>query len=308
MRILTDEGNDKESFWLCLIPGFASFWLARKISENQDILNELLEYLQVGDIIKDEFIGAIFAVISGLSCWLFLKCRSFFRTRFRRYRHLGKYEGRWLQIIPGFSRPYSIIDLRYNKELQKYELFGTNFYPGFQDSVHFSAYRFIERTFRNGFYYITNYTSENKNGLGKLRFVESSYDRLIRADGYFFDASDDTYAEKHNTILIKVDTNFLKRIVPEITDEESPLKNLEYPFFVSPSGTRIFSLNGGMQEITPVDIVKASEAFAKTEINQYKAHHKKMTENESECICLRREKKQWVIKQSSSCLILDSDE
>ena len=134
-------------------------------------------------------------------------------------RELGKYEGRWLEIIPNHpkinnpnNREYSIIDFKFNRNSFKYELKGVNFYKNKDIGVHFEAYKFIERTFKNGFYYITNHTIENKNGLGKISFIDPSEDEFCRAEGYFFDSDTEPYSVKYQTILIKCDRRFCKHI------------------------------------------------------------------------------------------------
>ena len=133
--------------------------------------------------------------------------------RIKYFRELKKYEGRWLQIIPDLKdRPCSIIDFTYNTTSLKYELVGFNFTKDLSSGVEFKAYKFVERTFKDGFYFITNQTSEHKNGLGKIAFTKSALDNLTRATGYFFDSSSSSCSIKYETILIKCDDRFFEHI------------------------------------------------------------------------------------------------
>ena len=115
-----------------------------------------------------------------------------------------------------------------------------------KSGVSFSAHKFIERDYHDGFYYITNHTVEQKNGLGKIGFLETNYDGLIRAEGYFFDSDGkNVCSEKYNTIMIKCDENFSKELFPEF-------KN---------------SIN--IETISPNSIVEKSKDFIEKEIESY---------------------------------------
>ena len=167
-------------------------------------------------------------------------------------RQFGKYEGRWLEIIIDNSkinnpnnREYSIIDFKFNRNSFKYELKGVNFYKNSDIGVHFEAYKFVERTFKNGFYYITNPTIENKNGLGKISFVDPSEDRLCRAEGYFFDSDNEQYSVKYRTILIKCDRRFCKHI-----DKQSAFRK--------------------MKKLSPAQFMKKCQTFAETELKKHR--------------------------------------
>ena len=161
------------------------------------------------------------------------------------FRAYKKYEGRWLQIIPDLKhRPYSIIDFKFNRRLYRYELHGVNFYEDISGGLNFDAYKFLEKNSKDGFYYITNQTVEFKNGLGKIAFVQNQYDDLIRAEGYFFDSSNDAYSKKYNTIIIKCDKCFYERL------------GHQYKYIK-------------LKKIPPIELMKLSEFFAKTEIERF---------------------------------------
>lgn len=166
--------------------------------------------------------------------------------RCARFRPFRKYEGRWLQIIPDFDeRPVSVFDFNFNYETKSYVLRGVNFYTDNDGYVPFSAYKFIERDFHEGFYYITNFTLEHKNGLGKIGFLETDYDGLIRAEGYFFDAGNEVSSKKYHTIMIKCDEMFSQKIFEEHNSYDDILK------------------------MSPKDIAEKSENFVKREIETY---------------------------------------
>ncbi len=163
------------------------------------------------------------------------------------FRPFKKYEGRWLQIIPELTqRPISIIDFNYDSKIRNYKMKGFNFTKDFKNGVGFSAHKFIERDYHDGFYYITNHTAEHKNGLGKIGFLETNYDGLIRAEGYFFDsAGGEVCSRKYHTIMIKCDKNFLKEIYP----------NYENAVCI--------------EKIPPREIAEISQVFVQKEIESY---------------------------------------
>lgn len=175
------------------------------------------------------------------------------------FRPYKQYEGKWLQIIPNLKgRPFSIIDFSYNKSCYKYELHGINFYEDLDGGIDFNAYKFVERSFQDGFYYITNQSTENRNALGKIGFVKSNYDNLIRAEGYFFDASNETESKKYNTILIKCDKKFFTYIEPRC-------KHIK------------------IKKLSPKEIMDISKDFAKQELHKYKKREESISQNKNKC-------------------------
>ena len=199
-------------------------------------------------------IAALISVILTLICMIALHN---ILPRFQKFRPYRKYEGQWLQIIPELKeRPYSIIDFMYNKDLRKYELHGINFFDDLSDGVSFDAYRFVERTFKDGFYYITNQTTENKNGLCKIGFVQSNYDELTRAEGYFFDSSSEKCSRKYNTILIKCDKIFYEHL-------DSKYKYMK------------------VEKIPPMQIMEMSKCLVDKELEKYR----RLNKNKMEFCC-----------------------
>lgn len=191
---------------------------------------------------------AVLTAVASFICWIMM---NEILSKFKCFREFGQYEGRWLQIIPDLDkRPYSIIDFEYNKKLRKYELKGINFYKNpYEGFVSFNAYRFVERTHYDGFYYITDRTTENKNGLGKLGVVRSNYDNLVRAEGYFFDSSNASNSQKYNTILIKCDRMFFEHL-----------------------GSKHHYLK--IKKVPPIEIINLSMEFVEAEIENYNKAHK----------------------------------
>lgn len=136
-----------------------------------------------------------------------------FISNWKCFRTFSKYEGQWLQIIPRKNnRPYSILNLKYDKKYKRYTIHGANFSDNFQEVVNFDSYQVVERFFNDGFYYITSHTLENSNGLGKVCFLMNNYDCLTRAEGYFFDANDDACSVKYDFILVKCDDRLFEHI------------------------------------------------------------------------------------------------
>lgn len=171
-----------------------------------------------------DYILIIFAIIGAIITLILTVILHNYLPKWGRFRPFRKYEGRWLQIIPELDeRPISIFDFNYDHQMRAYVLKGVNFYKGNKNCVPFSAYKFIERDFHDGFYYITNYTLEHKNGLGKIGFIETDYDGFIRAEGYFFDASNEESSKKYHTIMIKCDEVFSNKIFAESDEKEDIL-------------------------------------------------------------------------------------
>ena len=178
---------------------------------------------------------------------------------FKFMRPFGKYEGRWLQIIPEFSdRPCSIIDFKFNKVSFKYEMIGYNFTENLESGVEFEAYKFVNRTFNDGFYFITNHTEEHKNGLGKIAFIKSNRDNLTRAIGYFFDSSNNNCSVKYDTILIKCNKNFYKHLGDKYK-------------YIKPN------------KITPLEIAEISRDLIDKEIEVYLLKKQKQTAHKGQC-------------------------
>jgi len=161
------------------------------------------------------------------------------------FRPLRKYEGKWLQIIPGSTeRPFSVITFSFRQERGGYYLCGTNYSVDRKTEICFDANKFVETSTKNGFYYITNTTSEYKNGLGKISFIDSNHDHLSRAIGYFFDAGNNSCSKKYNTFLIKCDKKFFKSLGPQYS-------------------------NINIKKLKHNDIMELSKNFAQNELNKY---------------------------------------
>lgn len=197
------------------------------------------------DVDNNPLFLALVAILSAICMMMSYLIYYKILPKFKKLRELGKYEGRWLQIIPEFSeRPCSIIDFTYNTASLKYEMLGFNFTKDLKSGVEFKAFKFVERTFRDGFYFITNHTSEHKNGLGKIAFVKSNFDNMTRAIGYFFDSSYDNCSRKYDTILIKCDKYFYEHLGPQYRHINA-------------------------DEMTPIEIAEISQSLINDEINKY---------------------------------------
>lgn len=219
-----------------------------------------------------DYILIISAIVGAITTLLLTIILHNYLPKWERFRPFRKYEGRWLQIIPELpERPISVFDFNYNYQMKSYVLKGVNFYKGNKNCIPFSAYKFIERDFHDGFYYITNYTLEHKNGLGKIGFIETDYDGLVRAEGYFFDASNEGNSKKYHTIMIKCDEVLAKKLYK---DNEEP---------------------DDMLTISPKNIADRSQKIVTLEINMFKNKIQKETCSKcssqnrcSSCSCQKR--------------------
>lgn len=212
--------------------------------------------------------------------------------RFRRIRQLGKYEGRWLEIIPhtDSNRPYSIIDFTFNQSSLKYELNGFNFHKDLKSGVFFEAYRFIERTFRNGFYYITNPTSEHKNGLGKLCFVKPNYDKIVRAEGYFFDSGIDDCSKKYYTILIKLDKKFYKEIIKKKNGFSEAKDSTDAQTFRNSTVLPAVNSYKEFNSLSPTQVIQLCKNYAQEQMDAYETMHND-GKKENSCPCTKKQTK-----------------
>lgn len=128
-------------------------------------------------------------------------------------RKYSEYEGRWLEIIPALTnRPFAIIDFKYSARLKQYVLNGVNYSKDLKTFLEFRADKFVESDYKDGFYYITNETTECKIGLGKISFLRNQPDNLKRAQGYFFDADTTDCSKKYDTYFVKYDKNFMSEL------------------------------------------------------------------------------------------------
>lgn len=211
------------------------------------------------DVDNNPLFLALVAILSAICMMLSYLIYYKILPKFKGLRELGKYEGRWLQIIPESSeRPCSIIDFTYNKASLKYEMLGFNFTKNLDSGVEFKAFKFVERTFRDGFYFITNQTNEHKNGLGKIAFVKSNFDNLTRAIGYFFDSSSDNCSRKYDTILIKCDKHFYEHLGPQYRHINA-------------------------DEMTPIEIAEISKELVDKEIQKYQTNKNAQSNQRGKC-------------------------
>lgn len=166
----------------------------------------------------DETFELISAIITSIIAFFAVLVFYYILASNRRFRLYREYEGRWLQIIPRSDYDVSVIELKYLRQSHQYVLTGLNFNKNNGNSVSFIANKFVKRDNNDGFYYITNYTFQHKNSLGKIGFINDNIDNLTRAEGYFFDASTEQCSRKYNTIMIKCDKKFFSYIKPHFSE------------------------------------------------------------------------------------------
>ena len=156
--------------------------------------------------------GAMVAVLVAFATFALQKLARFVYGNYRKNRDYGKYEGRWLQVLPERKDfPYTIFDLKYDKDEGKYVIEGYNFHKSLSvRGYQFRAYRLVERSKKDGFYYITDRTYSGKIGLGKLIY-EGKSDGLTRAVGFFCDVDNSHDAKKYEMIMVKCDDAFCEK-------------------------------------------------------------------------------------------------
>ena len=208
----------------------------------------------VDNAMNDALVGFLGSGITFGFQWFLLKIS----RKVRKNRAYGKYEGRWLQVIPEREYfPYTIFDFRYNKEEEKYEIEGYNFCSA-QDveGKKFKAYRLLERSKHDGYYYITDRTKSGTIGMGKLYYDDEGLaDGLTRAYGFFCDVDNSPDARKYDTKMIRCDEAFCKMLVDRPCDAKKKAKKLAQ-----------MSMHEAMIEC---------RAFADQEIAQYKKTKRK---------------------------------
>ncbi len=143
-------------------------------------------------------------------------------SKAKRYRTYKKYEGKWIEIIPGFSRSISICNLYFRND--GYHFDGANYSGKKGEPVHFKSKRFIENS-KNDFYYITKNDSsvERFEGFGKIYALSDSDRGFYVGKGYFFDVSSKGDQKVHKTIMIKFDKRFYDHYL-NLRRDENPLK------------------------------------------------------------------------------------
>lgn len=194
---------------------------------------------------ENELFSLAFAIITLIIAFIAFLVSNIIFSRHKRFRAYREYEGRWLQIIPESDYNVSIIELKYLRRSHQYVLTGLNFNTTNDNSISFIANKFVKRDNNDGFYYITNYTFQHKNSLGKIGFINDNIDNLTRAEGYFFDASTEQCSRKYNTIMIKCDKKFFSCIKPSYSE-----------------------IN--FEKIPAIEIVKMSKDLINKEISVYK--------------------------------------
>lgn len=179
----------------------------------------------VDNAMNDALVGILGSGVTFGFQWMLLMLS----RKIRKNRAYGKYEGRWLQVIPDREYfPYTIFDFKYNKKEEKYEIEGYNFCASSDvDGKKFKAYRLLERSKHDGYYYITDRTKSGTIGMGKLYYDdEGRADGLTRAYGFFCDVDNGPDARKYDTRMIRCDEAFCKELVDHPRDAKRKAKKL----------------------------------------------------------------------------------
>ncbi len=137
---------------------------------------------------------------------------------FRRYK---KYEGRWIEIIPGFSRNISICKIYFKDG--EYHFDGCNYEPVAGEPVKFQSEKFIISK-SNEFFYISESNQKHRpEGFGKVFSISNSDNGFYTANGYFFDVCSTGVQTIHNTKMIKFEEKFYDSCL-NIKRSENPKK------------------------------------------------------------------------------------
>ena len=134
-----------------------------------------------------------------------------FIYRTKTIRKYKEYEGRWIEIIPGFVRPITICHIEYKQD--GYHFDGVNYDIKDYSNVKFSSKKFIASS-RNEFYYITKNETDLRNveGYGKVFALSNTANGYYEGQGYFIDVSSGIGQRIQNTYMIKFDEDFYDRL------------------------------------------------------------------------------------------------
>lgn len=134
-----------------------------------------------------------------------------FIYRTKTNRKYKEYEGRWIEIIPGFSRTISICNIEY--KLDGYHFDGVNYDIYNNTHVIFKSKKFIASS-SNEFYYITKNENDlsNVEGYGKVFALSNAATGYYEGQGYFIDVSSGEEQKIQNTFMIKFDEKFYNRL------------------------------------------------------------------------------------------------
>ena len=141
-------------------------------------------------------------------------------ARCRFFRPLKEYEGKWVQIIPGFKREIAVCTLSFDKK-DGYHFTGTNFGRTDKDNVEFTSHRFVKNDV-GGFFFVTSSNQNNRpEGFGKIHALSKNAKGFYSGVGYFFDVLPNSCsADIHETIMIKFDEHFYNHYICLRRDED----------------------------------------------------------------------------------------
>lgn len=160
-------------------------------------------------ILGDKFLNIANIILMTVSYFISAICIYFFNkhiSKIKQFRKYKEYEGRWIEIIPDFSRKISICNLYFNDD--GYHFDGFNYQDDIKRPVKFKSQKFIENG-EDGFFYITKCDLIHRpEGYGKVSFISRSDEGYYKGKGYFLDVSVVEDPKIHNTIMIKFNSSF----------------------------------------------------------------------------------------------------
>lgn len=204
MKKLDNLQNVAESMILAIIPVLIT-------SLGRTILGDKL--LTIANV----SILVISYLVSAVCIYYFNK----YISKIRYFRQYKEYEGKWVEIIPGFSREIAICTLQFKSD--GYHFSGQNYQNSNSIPVTFESSKFIENGKKSFYYIIKCNLNHRPEGYGKISFISKTDEGYYKGNGYFFDVSALDDPEIHNTILIKFDKNFYSKVL-KIPEYENPEK------------------------------------------------------------------------------------
>ncbi|MBQ3518882.1 MAG: hypothetical protein IJA31_06145 [Clostridia bacterium] len=141
-------------------------------------------------------------------------------SRLKCFRLYKNYEGRWIEIIPGFEREISVCSLSYKNG--EYHFNGENYASNNAKNVRFTSKKFIDNGETEFFYITEGSQSHRPEGYGKIHFISNKDEGYYKAYGYFFDVSAKDEQKQHKTIMIKFEKSFYDKYlnIPHGKDPE----------------------------------------------------------------------------------------
>lgn len=142
------------------------------------------------------------------------------------FRPYKEYEGRWIEYIPNFERPFSICELKHRGG--EYHFSGLNYDDNYLSNyVDFFSYDFICSSEDMFTYYTKSNSKSDCNGFGKVYAFTRNATGFFVAKGFFVDISNKHNPQIQHTRMIKWDGSFFNREeIKRLLPQNKPAKDL----------------------------------------------------------------------------------